>query len=53
MLANQYACYYTGAILSLLVKAGYEDDPRIEKGFQWLLSMRQKDMGWSEAAHHS
>jgi hypothetical protein len=46
-LANQYATYYTGAIMSLLIKAGYEEDPRIEKGFQWLLSMRQDDMGWS------
>jgi hypothetical protein len=47
MLANQYATYYTGAIMSLLIQAGYEDDPRIEKGFQWLLSMRQNDGGWS------
>jgi hypothetical protein len=46
-LANQYATYYTGAIMALLIKAGYEDDPRIERGFQWLLSMRQDDMGWS------
>jgi hypothetical protein len=46
-LANQYATYYAGAIMSLLIQAGYEDDPRIEKGFQWLLSMRQDDMGWS------
>jgi len=46
-IANQYATYYTGAILSLLIKAGYEDDPRVEKGVQWLLSMRQDDMGWS------
>jgi len=46
-LANQYATYYTGAILSLLIQAGYEDDPRVEKGLQWLLSMRQDDMGWS------
>jgi len=49
MLANQYANYYTGAIMSLLIKAGYGDDPRIEKGFQWLLSMRQDDRGWAEA----
>ena len=49
MLANQYANYYTGAILSLLIKAGYEDDLRTEKGFQWLLSMRQDDLGWSES----
>jgi hypothetical protein len=47
MLANQYATYYTGAILALLIQAGYEDDPRIEKGFQWLLDMRQSDQGWT------
>ena len=46
-LANQYATYYTGAILSLLIQAGYADDPRLEKGMQWLLSMRQDDGGWS------
>lgn len=46
-LANQYAPYYTGAVMSLLIKAGYEEDRRIEKGFQWLLSMRQDDMGWT------
>jgi len=46
-IANQYAPYYTGAIMSLLIKAGYEDDLRIERGFRWLLSMRQDDMGWS------
>jgi hypothetical protein len=33
--------------MSLFIKAGNEEDPRIEKGFQWLLSMRQDDMGWS------
>jgi hypothetical protein len=47
MIGNQYATYYTGAIMSLLIKAGYADDPRIEKGFQWLLSMRQDDGGWT------
>ncbi|HWQ21133.1 MAG TPA: prenyltransferase/squalene oxidase repeat-containing protein [Clostridia bacterium] len=47
MLANQYATYYTGAIMAVLIEAGYADDPRIEKGFQWLLSMRQDDGGWS------
>ena len=46
ILANQYATYYTGALMSLLIKAGYEADPRIEKGFQWLLSVRQNDGGW-------
>lgn len=47
MIGNQYATYYTGAIMSLLIKAGYENDPRIEKSFQWLLSMRQNDGGWT------
>jgi hypothetical protein len=47
MIGNQYATYYTGAIMGLLIKAGYEDDARIEKGFQWLLSMRQDDGGWT------
>jgi hypothetical protein len=46
-IGNQYATYYTGALMSLLIKAGYADDPRIEKGFQWLLSMRQDDGGWT------
>ncbi|MFX1516723.1 MAG: prenyltransferase/squalene oxidase repeat-containing protein, partial [Promethearchaeota archaeon] len=46
ILGKQYAAYYTGALLSLLIKAGYESDPRIEKGMQWLLSVRQKDGGW-------
>jgi hypothetical protein len=47
MIGNQYATYYTGAIMSLLIKAGFEKDPRIEKGFQWLISMRQNDGGWT------
>jgi hypothetical protein len=47
ILANQYATYYTGAIMALLIKAGYGDDQRITKGFHWLLSMRQDDGGWS------
>ncbi len=47
ILANQYATYYTGAIMSLLIQAGYATDPRIERGFRWLLAMRQDDGGWS------
>ena len=46
-LANQYATYYTGALMALLIHAGYGEDVRIEKGFQWLLSMRQNDGGWT------
>ncbi len=47
ILANQYATYYTGAILATLIKTGYENDARTEKGLQWLLSMRQNDDGWT------
>ena len=46
-IGNQYATYYTGYVLSLLIKAGYETDPRTENGMQWLLSMRQNDGGWT------
>jgi hypothetical protein len=47
MIGNQYATYYTGAIMAHLIKTGYEDDPRMERGFRWLLSMRQDDGGWT------
>lgn len=46
-IGNQYATYYTGALLGLLVDAGYEADPRVERGLRWLLAMRQDDGGWS------
>ncbi|MEW6093193.1 MAG: prenyltransferase/squalene oxidase repeat-containing protein [Chloroflexota bacterium] len=46
ILVNQYMPYYHGAILTPLVKAGYADDPRLVKGMDWLLSMRQEDGGW-------
>jgi hypothetical protein len=46
-IGNQYATYYTGYILALLIKAGCVNDPRIEKGMRWLLSIRQGDGGWT------
>lgn len=46
IIGNQYMPYYHAAIAELLVKAGYQDDAHIEKGFEWLLSMRQDDGGW-------
>jgi len=46
ILGNQYMPYYHGAILELLIKAGYAQDARTEKGLEWLLSMRQADGGW-------
>jgi len=42
----QYTPNYTAAIMELLIKAGYEEDSRIEEGFKWLLSIRQNDGGW-------
>ena len=44
---SQYSPNYTAAIMELLIKAGFEKDYRIEKGFQWLLSIRQNDGGWA------
>ena len=46
ILGNQYTPYYHGAIAELLIKAGYADDTRIERGMEWLLSVRQDDGGW-------
>lgn len=45
--ANQYSTTYSPAIMEILIKAGYEDDPRMTKGFDWLLSIRQDDGGWA------
>lgn len=47
ILGNQYSPYYSAAIMELLIKAGYESDPRIEAGFRWLLAVRQRDGGWA------
>lgn len=47
ILGNQYLPYYTGGIMELLIKAGYERSPNIEKGFRWLISMKQNDGGWA------
>jgi hypothetical protein len=46
ILGTQYMPYYHGAILELLIKAGYGDDARVRWGLEWLLSMRQNDGGW-------
>jgi hypothetical protein len=43
---SQYTPNYTAGIMEILIKIGYEEDPRIEKGFRWLLSIRQHDGGW-------
>jgi hypothetical protein len=44
---NQYATTYVGAILEVLIKAGYAEDQRIAKALAWLLATRQSDGGWA------
>ncbi len=44
---NQYTPNYSAGIMEILIKAGYGNDTRIEKGFRWLLSIRQNDGGWA------
>ena len=44
---RQYSPNYTAGIMELLIKAGYGEDGRIERGFRWILSMRQDDGGWA------
>ena len=44
---SQYTPNYTAGIMEILIKAGCSEDPRIEKGFRWLLPMRQNDGGWA------
>jgi hypothetical protein len=44
---NQYTPNYTGGIAELLIKAGFEEDKRIDKVFDWLIAIRQSDGGWA------
>jgi hypothetical protein len=44
---RQYTPNYSGAIMELLIKAGYQKDPRVEAGFKWLDAVRQVDGGWA------
>jgi hypothetical protein len=41
------ALHFHGWALSSLCRAGFESDERIEKGFRFLLSLRQDDGGWA------
>jgi hypothetical protein len=44
---NQHSPNYSAGIMELLIKAGYEGDARIARGFEWLLDIRQRDGGWA------
>ncbi|MFC1618168.1 hypothetical protein ACFL2B_02715, partial [Patescibacteria group bacterium] len=43
----QYATTYSPMISEMLIKAGYQNDKRVIKSLDWLLSMRQDDGGWA------
>lgn len=45
--AEQYSPNYTAGIAELLILAGYDKDPHIQKVFNWLLEVRQDDGGWA------
>ena len=44
---QQYSPNYSAGIMELLIKAGFQDDEPIQRGFEWLLSIRQEDGGWA------
>jgi hypothetical protein len=43
---SQYSPNYSAGLLELLVKAGYIEDPRIDKAFEWFINNVQNDGGW-------
>jgi len=43
---NEYAPTYHSLTLEILCMLGLYDDPRIKKGFKWLLNFKQDDGGW-------
>jgi hypothetical protein len=45
--ANQFTPNYSAGIMEQLIKAGYEEDERIKRCFEWLMSTRQDDGGWA------
>ena len=46
ILGNQYMSYYCGLLVEYLIRAGYENDKRIESAMNWLVASRQNDGGW-------
>lgn len=44
---SQYAPHYTAGIIELLIKAGYGDDPRVDRAIAWFRDMRVEDGGWA------
>lgn len=45
--ASQYHPHYDGVFLEYLIKAGYQDDSRVKRCLEWLLSVQMDDSGWA------
>lgn len=45
--ANQYSPNYSAMVAELLIKAGYQNDPRVINILDWLVASRQQDGGWA------
>lgn len=43
---NEYAPTYHALTLEILCLFGLDDDPRVQKGFRWLLRNKQDEGGW-------
>jgi len=43
---NEYAPTYHALILELLCMFGKDEDPKVQKGFRWLIRNKQQDGGW-------
>jgi hypothetical protein len=45
--ARTVAVHFQGWALAVLCRSGFDTDPRIERGFRYLLANRQADGGWA------
>lgn len=45
--ASQYHPHYDGVFLEYLIKAGYQDDSRVKRCLEWMLSVQMDDGGWA------
>ena len=43
----QYSPNYSSVAIENIIKAGFEEDPRVVKFLDWILSVRQDDGGWA------
>lgn len=43
---NQYCPNYCAAILEMLIRAGFQEDPQIHKCFNWFIEHQMDDGGW-------